>query len=100
VPGPVLLDEFAGVLESEFDVAERAFERYRSPLAASAALVHVDPCLSVIEEDPDDDRVPEVAVASDANVPVSGEHHLRKLDRFHGIEIVRAPVLFDDLAEP
>jgi uncharacterized protein len=49
--------------------------------------------LNVIAADPDDDRVLECAVSGHADLIVSGDQHLTRLESFRGIGIVR-PVDF------
>jgi uncharacterized protein len=44
--------------------------------------------LSVIAEDPDDNRVLECAVQGEAEVIVTGDKHLLKLANYQGISIV------------
>jgi putative PIN family toxin of toxin-antitoxin system len=44
--------------------------------------------LSVINEDPDDDRIIECALASDSNVIVCGDKDLLRLGEYGGIKIV------------
>jgi len=50
----------------------------------------VDPAESIIavEEDPDDDKFLEAAVAGNVDYVVSGDQHLLELGSFRGIEIV------------
>ncbi len=54
------------------------------------AAIYVEPEeeLEVIEDDPDDNRVLECAVAADADYIVSGDHHLLDLGEYRGIEIL------------
>jgi len=55
--------------------------------------VSPDKELSVIEDDPDDDRVLETALAARASVIVSGDAHLVTLGRWRSIAIL-APADF------
>jgi len=43
----------------------------------------------VIWEDPDDDHVLACAMAAQADVIVSGDHHLLNLNNYQGIDILR-----------
>jgi len=56
----------------------------------SAAAICVDPVmeLDVVEDDPNDNRVLECAVASGANYIVSGDDHLLDLEEYRGIEVL------------
>ena len=53
-----------------------------------AQIVEPEEALSVIVEDPDDNRVLECAVKSQADVIVSGDRHLLRLANYQGISIV------------
>lgn len=52
--------------------------------------VHIEPAesLSVIKEDPDDNRVLECAVSGRADAIISGDRHLLALGSFRGIPIL------------
>lgn len=54
--------------------------------------------LSLVPEDPDDDTVLECAVAGDVEFVISGDSHLRDLERFRGIAIV-SPATYLDTVE-
>lgn len=49
--------------------------------------------LSVVTEDPDDDRVLECALHARADYVISGDDHLLRIGDFRGMRIVRAPEL-------
>jgi uncharacterized protein len=44
--------------------------------------------LQVVPEDPDDDRFVEAALAGEAELIVSGDHHLLQLKTYNGIRVV------------
>ena len=48
-------------------------------------------------DDPDDDRVLECAIAGRANYLVSGDRHLLKLSRFEGVAILSVRQFMDVL---
>ena len=52
--------------------------------------IYVDPEveLEVVENDPDDNRVLECAVAAEANYIISGDKHLLDLGEYQGIEVL------------
>jgi predicted nucleic acid-binding protein len=58
-------------------------------VARVAEIVSPKISLRVITEDPADDRVLECAVAGRADLIVSGDRHLQKLESFRDIGIVR-----------
>ena len=93
VTSPALLDELARVLSyprlSKY-LAWSGEERreFLEALAYAAKLVVPDIELHVIDEDPDDDRVLEAAVAAGVSHIVTGDRHLLNLRSYNGIEIV------------
>lgn len=56
----------------------------------STLSVYVEPevALEVVEDDPDDNRVLECAVAAKANYIISGDKHLLDLGEYRGIEVL------------
>ena len=56
------------------------------------------PDLLVIQDDPDDNKFLECAVALEAKIIVSGDQHLRKLSRYIDIQII-SPREFLDVLE-
>lgn len=55
--------------------------------------------ITAVEDDPDDDKFLEAAVAGDVDYLVSGDGHLLSLDSFCGIEIVEPRTFYDRLDE-
>jgi len=55
--------------------------------------VQVQERLTVIKDDPHDDKFLECAISSGADFIISGDHHLLELGKFRGIEIVTASQL-------
>jgi putative PIN family toxin of toxin-antitoxin system len=55
--------------------------------------------ITAVEDDPDDDKFLEAAVAGDVDYLVSGDGHLLSLDSFRGIEIVEPRTFYDRLDE-
>ncbi len=70
----------------------RIIRRFKR-LSRVAELVQPDITVSVITDDPPDNRILECAIAGHADVIVSGDRHLRKLKSYKGVPIVR-PVDF------
>ena len=56
----------------------------------STISIYVEPevALEVVEDDPDDNRVLECAIAAKANYIISGDKHLLNLGEYQGIEIL------------
>lgn len=66
---------------------------------ANVELVEAPRTLNVIQEDPDDNRVLECAVSGSADVVITGDHDLLRLDEFQGIRIL-SPRQFLEQFEP
>lgn len=56
----------------------------------STISIYVEPEveLDVVEDDPDDNRVLECAIAAEANYIISGDNHLLDLGEYQGIEVL------------
>jgi uncharacterized protein len=88
---PALLAELRRVLRyPRLGFTGDEIESFLSDLLERAFVVEPSPTLEVIEEDPDDNRVLECAVASGACWILSGDRHLLDLGNHEGIEILSA----------
>ena len=56
--------------------------------------------VTVVKEDPDDDAVLDAALAANAEVVVSGDHHLLDLREFRGIRMVSPASLLKEVQGP
>jgi putative PIN family toxin of toxin-antitoxin system len=97
VTSPSLLDELDEKLRGKFEVLPEDAIRIRERLESCALVVTPGLVLQAIQEDPDDDRVLECAVAGQASYVVSGDRHLLKLGLFEGIPIVTVRQFMDAL---
>jgi len=93
-----ILAEFQKVLEYEriqarHHMAPEEITEVINGFRQFAVLVDVKERLAVIEEDPEDDRFLECAVAGSAEVIVSGDAHLLDLKEYRGIQIL-SPAAF------
>jgi putative PIN family toxin of toxin-antitoxin system len=77
-------EKFAKHLEARGLTATQIFEGY----AALATVVVAAVIPPVVIDDPDDDAVLACAVAAKADLVVSGDPHLLKLERYQGVPIV------------
>jgi putative PIN family toxin of toxin-antitoxin system len=85
---PALLEELDEKLRVEFGVSVEDAALVRARLEKVAEVVQPRESLSVIADDPDDNRVLECAVKGEADVIVSGDRHLLELARYQGISII------------
>ena len=88
VTSAALLDELDEKLRGKFAVTLEDAQIIRGRLESTASLVVPGFVLSVIADDPDDNRVLECAVAGKAAVIVSGDRHLLQLGSFEDISIM------------
>jgi len=93
---PDLLMEVERVLHyPKFHFSDSEILDYLTLLTESADIVKPDFRVTIVEADPDDNRVLECALAGDAQVIVTGDDHLLDLAEFEKISILR-PRLFLD----
>jgi putative PIN family toxin of toxin-antitoxin system len=85
---PALLKELDEKLRVKFGVSADDTALLRSKLENLAEVVEPAEIMSVITDDPDDNRVLECAVKGLADLIVSGDRHLLKLANHQGISIV------------
>ena len=69
-------------------LTEGELERLLRFYMSTAVVVESDIKLDVVQEDPDDNRVLECALASQASYIVTGDGHLLELGEFEGIMIL------------
>jgi putative PIN family toxin of toxin-antitoxin system len=95
IVSPVLLDELDEKLRLKFEVSAEDVSLIRARIMKIAHLVDPEETLHVIEDDPDDDRVLECALAGQADAIVSGDRHLLALASYRGIPIMRVRQFLD-----
>jgi uncharacterized protein len=71
-----LMAEIRGVLREKFHWSDEMLDEANAGLANFVQIVKSTETLRVIEEDPDDDRILECAIASGSQFIVSGDKHL------------------------
>lgn len=93
---PETLAELERVLRyPKLRFSEAQITEYLEQLTEIAELIHPLAELSVIPDDPTDNRILECALAGQANVIVSGDGHLLQLKVFEGIPILRPQQFFE-----
>jgi putative PIN family toxin of toxin-antitoxin system len=95
VTSPVLLDELDDKLRTKFRVSFEDADQVRSRLERVSEQVSTSPTLSVVEDDPDDDRVLECAIAGRADYIVTGDRHLLNLVSYEQIPILTVREFMD-----
>ena len=97
VTSPALLAEFGRVLTDKFSWENHMVEAAVAQVARIGTVVRPQASVSVIGEDPADDRVLEAAKEGTADVIVSGDRHLLRLGTWETIRIVRVKDLLEEL---
>ena len=97
VTSPTLLDELDEKLTTKFRWQRLIVAATRLRLENICDVVSTTDHLSVIKEDPDDDRVLECAIAGRANYIISGDRHLLKLGLYEGIVVLSIRQFMDIL---
>jgi putative PIN family toxin of toxin-antitoxin system len=82
-----ILAEVQHKLIDRFDFTEPEVKRLTSRIKLAANMVKPTSKLNVIPDDPDDNVIVECAVAANAHLIVSADHHLLKLESYKGIGI-------------
>jgi uncharacterized protein len=100
ITSSVLLDELDEKLRGKFEIAPPDADLIRSRLENVAEVVSPAYSLSVITEDPEDNRVLECAIAGRADIIVSGDRHVLKLGGYQGIVILTARQFMDRIVPP
>jgi len=86
---PALLEELQRVLAyPKFHFSEIDIARFLLTISEGAEIVFAPPHLSVVAQDPADDRVLECALAGAAQFIVSGDLHLKDLKSFQDIPVL------------
>jgi len=83
------LEELKGVLQrSKFDYSPEMIQFILTELMAIADFLNPSETLTVVLEDPEDNRILECAVEAKANYIISGDSHLLKLSRYRNIDVL------------
>jgi len=93
VISPAILRELQRVLhyprlQQRYHLPEEGIQRLLRLLRRQAVLVEPSEELTVIHHDPTDNRYLVCAIAGEADIIVSGDHHLVELGEYQGIQIL------------
>lgn len=97
VTSPVLLEELGGVLRTKFKYPASVAETVATEWAALCEQIKPTTRLTVVSQDPADNRVLECAVDGKAETVVTGDQHLLSLGIFRNIPILRPQEFLDRL---
>ena len=86
-----LIEELCRTLRyPRFDLSQDEVASIRGYYLLLFKIVRPKQTISIILEDPEDNRVLECALEAEADYVVSGDHHLLNFGEFRGIKIVKA----------
>lgn len=93
-----ILEELKGVLQrSKFDYSPEMIHFILTELMGIADFVKPSETLSVVLEDPEDNKILECAVETRANYIITGDFHLLKLSRYRNIEVLNTVAFLERL---
>ena len=93
---PAILTELEKVLQRDFKEDREFVERQIALILDYAELVRPLHTVSIVNDDPDDNKIIECALTAKAGYIVSGDPHLTNLKEVLGIKIV-TPAIFMNL---
>ena len=84
-----ILDEMEGVLSGKkFQYPKQIIHFIRNALEDLAEFVTPQKAVKTIKDAPNDNRILECAVESEAHLIISGDHHLLELKQYRSIRII------------
>ena len=87
---PAILEETLGVLRDKFRYTQEQIEESKLRIeVACYGIFRPSVRLDVVKDDPDDNKVLELAVQMADSVVVTGDKHLLELEEFQGVRIQR-----------
>ena len=95
-----IVSEVIEVVNRKFSLPADQLIEFITLLRLHSRLVTPKEKISVIERDPDDNRILECAVAGSVNYVVSGDKDLLDLKEFRNIPIIKARAFLDILTPP
>jgi putative PIN family toxin of toxin-antitoxin system len=94
------LTEFRDTLlkyPEKFQMDEEDIQKEVETIRYFAEFVDPDEEITAVDDDPDEDKFLEAAVAGNVDYIVSGDRHLLDLDSFQGIDIVEPRAFYERL---
>ena len=89
IVSPPIIKEIGETLREDFLWKEKEIIKTLKAIVKIAKIIAPKNLLSIVANDPDDNRILECAAEGKANLIVSGDHHLLKLNVYEGITIMR-----------
>ena len=84
-----ILDEFTRTLKNfKIQMPEEMIEEWRNLIIANSIMVEPTIKLSVVKDDPDDDKFIEAGITGKSDFIISQDKHLLKLKEYQGMKII------------
>jgi len=84
-----ILEEYCRVLKRDFNLSEKEVEEKVEVVLSFAKIITLSAKIDVVKEDPDDNKIIECAVESNADYIISYDKHLLKIKEYQNIKIIR-----------
>jgi putative PIN family toxin of toxin-antitoxin system len=92
-----IMDELARVLTEKFHFTDEEVRASADFILRIGRMAETAGSLRAVKDDPDDDKFLETALAAEAQVIVSGDHHLIDLKEFRGIRVLKPSEFLDQV---
>ena len=94
-----IISEIRGVLRVKFAYSQEKLALLENLLLNICELVEPSVRISLIKDDPDDNKILECAKEGKADIIVSGDKHLLKIKEFKGIKIIKAREFLEEIKQ-
>jgi len=89
VTSPAIIGELRDVLKRDrLPFSDDQVDELAAKVLSISRVIDPETTVEVVEDDPDDDKILECALAGDVDYVVSGDSHLLDLEQHQGIEIL------------
>ena len=86
---PAIIGELRDVLKRDrLPFSDDQVDELAAKVLSISRVIDPETTVEVVEDDPDDDKILECALAGDVDYVVSGDSHLLDLEQHQGIEIL------------
>lgn len=83
-----ILEELKKILKRDFDEQDNSIEEQIRLIERYAFIVEPNIRLDIVKDDPDDNKILECAIASEAEFIITGDKHLLNILNYEGITIL------------
>ncbi len=90
-----ILEELKRVLKRDFDESEDFIQEQINLIKEYSEIIEIKERVDVVKEDPDDNKIIECALASNADYIVTGDNHLLKMQEYKNTKIINPQQLIE-----